>query len=162
MTETEQCGNVRNTVRQLLAKSVAKTHVSFILEQGARQLIQESTLIPEARDFLLDIIQDDVLEVTLHASEEEEKPYSEVFVGCSGSLRGLQCYTVFDQEVVISPRQTYDPNTHTPISPESCRALNKRLNQDSETAINITKGVLEATADLLEKRPAGFKIAQLL
>lgn len=156
--ETEQAGYVRGTVDDLIHQLGGNTHAVLRLEEEARQIIQSSTLRDEAKDFLLDTILGDELEITLHTSEEGEPPYSEVLFGPPSSLRGLQCYTSTPNEgVLVSARQNFDPNTATPISPDSCRRLNHHFNQDKKATFNITRDILAIAAALLQKRPEGLK-----
>lgn len=160
VSRTEQAGYVRSAVGGLISQVGGNTHIVFRLEDGARQVIQSDGLIPEARNFLLDTILRDELEITLHRSEDEENPYSEILLGQTDSLRGLQCYTVFNREVMVSPRQIFDVETFLPVHPDSCRALNNRLNQDGESAFAITRSLIEITTKLLETGPRGLKVVQ--
>lgn len=155
----EQAGNIQDTVCGLIHELGGNTHAVLRLEGEARQIIQSSTLREEAKDFLLATILGDELEITLHASEEDEPPYSEVLFGPPSSLRGLQCYTsTLNEGVLVSARQNFDPNTATPISPDSCRRLNHHFNQDNEATFNIIRDILAIAAALLQKRPEGLKV----
>ena len=143
----------------LIAELGGSTHIELVLERGARQIIRGSSLRDEATDFLLDVIDDDKLAITLHISEKNETPYYEVFTGRCRSLRGLQCYGFPDRDVSnVSPRQTFDPTTVAPINPEPTGRLNRLLNQDEEIPFNITEGLLEFTKQLIADRPQGLSI----
>jgi|SRR5581483_4038603 len=147
-------------VKDLIVQLGGNTHVDLSLTRDARSKILESSLIGEARDFLLDVVGSDRLGITLHVNEIGEVPYYEIFAGRSESLRGLQCYGFPNQDIAtVSPRQHFDPTTLDPLmNAESTQRLNALLVIDEEVPQKITASLLEVAQSLINMRPQGLLV----
>lgn len=140
--------DLRNSVERLIFQMGGKTHADFQLRHGGRETIQSSCLMDAAKSFLLTTMDGDELGITLHMNEEGETPYTEIFFGRPGTLRGIQCHTD-NGCVLISLRQNFDATTLMPLNPDVTTKLRNYLNQNHDAPFSITNALLRIAWELV-------------